>query len=108
MKSMLTGSVITAFALGLYLVPPETKSCHEVGFQLEDKLMNLTTSSKNLRRGFEKTCDLAQSVAHSHGLETLVDKRLSSCFDALENEPLVVEDVEQPCAIGGFSVAARL
>ena len=108
MKSMLMGSIIVAFALGLYLTPTETKSCHDVGFQLEDKLMNLTTSSKSLRRGFEKTCDLAQAVAHSHGLETLVDERLSSCFDALEIEPLVVEDVERPCAIGGFSVAARL
>ena len=67
--------------------------------------------TKKISRGEELRCGgpgLAQSVAHSHGLETLVSERLSSCFDALENEPLNVEDVERPCAIGGFSVAARL
>ena len=47
-------------------------------------------------------------LSDEHGLETLVDERLSSCFDALENEPLNVADLERPCAIGGFSVAARL
>ena len=108
MKSMLMGSVILALGLGFYLTPAETKSCHDVGFQLEDKLMNLSSSSKALRRGFEKTCDLTQAVALSHGLETFVDERLSSCFDALETEPLKVEDLEAPCAIGGFSVSARL
>ena len=108
MKSILIGSVMMVLGFGFYFTPTETKSCHDVGFQLEDKLMNLSSSSKNLRRGFEKTCGLAQAVAHSHGLETLVDERLSSCFDALENEPLNVADLERPCAIGGFSVAARL
>ena len=108
MKAILISSVVMALGLGFYFTPAETRSCHDVGFQLEDKLMNLSTSSKNLRQGFEQTCGLAQAVAHSHGLENLVDERLSSCFEALENEPLNVEDLERPCAIGGFSVAARL
>lgn len=108
MKSILIGSSLIALSLGLYLTPQKAKSCHDVGFQLEDKLMKLSSSPKNLRQGFEKTCDLAQTVAHTHGLETFVTERLSHCFEALENVPLVIEDLEKPCAIGGFSVAARL
>ena len=108
MKTLIIGSTLFVLSLGLYLRPDTDKTCHDVGFQLEDKLAGLTNSAQNLRIGFEQSCDLAQNVAHTHGLETLVSDRLDHCSSALESEPLIVEDLERPCAIGGFSVAARL
>ena len=108
MKSLLIGSTLFAISLGLYLTPDTSKTCHDVGFQLEDKLASLTNSAESLRIGFEQSCGLAQDVAHTHGLETLVLDRLDHCSSALESEPLIVEELERPCAIGGFSVAARL
>ena len=108
MKTLIIGSTLFVLSLGLYLAPNADKTCHDVGFQLEHKLAGLTSSAQNLRIGFEQSCDLAQNVAHTHGLETLVSDRLDHCSSALESEPLIVEELERPCAIGGFSVAARL
>ena len=108
MKYILIGSALFVVSLSLYFSTDSAKTCHEVGFQLEDKLTGLTNSAKKLRVGFEQSCGLAQNVAHNHGLEILVSERLDNCFSALESEPLIVEELERPCAIGGFSVAARL
>ena len=52
MKTLIIGSTLFVLSLGLYLTPDADKTCHDVGFQLEDKLAGLTTSAQNLRIRF--------------------------------------------------------
>ena len=65
MKSILIGSVMMVLGLGFYFTPTETKSCHDVGFQLEDKLMNLSSSSKISGEDLKRPVDWLKQL-HTH------------------------------------------
>ena len=54
MKTLIIGSTLFVLSLGLYLTPDTDKTCHDVGFQLEDKLAGLTNSAQNLESASSK------------------------------------------------------
>ena len=108
MKYLLISTLTMVAGLTLYFIPDTQKSCHDVGFKLENTLHPMTSASQNLRLEFEHTCDLTHTDALSHGLETLVSEQLDDCFKALDDEAVTVESLEEQCSIGGFSLSVRL